>query len=47
MFGLAVAVASATGRLFNPVAGETRVSTANWYIAKNAIEPFVAKGIQL
>jgi hypothetical protein len=33
MSELAVAVASATGRSFNPVAGETKVSTANWYIA--------------
>ena len=30
---LAVAVASVPGRSFNPAAGETKVSTANWYIA--------------
>ena len=33
MSELAVAVASAPGRPFNPSAEETKVSTANWYIA--------------
>jgi hypothetical protein len=33
MSELAVAAVSAPGRSCNPVAGETEVSTANWYIA--------------
>ena len=46
MSELAVAVASAPGRPFNPSAEETKVSTANWYIAEKHPDVHVDKAYQ-
>ena len=45
MSELAVAVASVPGRSFNPAAGETKVSTANWYIANNWPSTLIEYGL--